>query len=167
MVYFLCVLIFLVFAAYVTVAVSCVRTLVIIWKNADTITCLFVAFTYCVTKGSLPDYLANNFRVLNAKVSGSYAFAGSPLILSIAISGVVAMMPAMGQTPELGAVWQLMIAMLIALEFLVLWLLYNGISTAISCQLAIPLALPLDLPENSTDPRNYYEVDPPRPRFLA
>ncbi len=167
MVYFLCVLIFLVFAAYVTVAVSCVRTLVMIWKNADTMTSLFVALTYFITRRPLPSYLLSDFRALDAKVSGSYAFAGSPLILSIAISGVVAMMPAMGQTPELGAVWQLMIAILIALEFLILYLLYNGITTAVSCQLAIPLALPLDVSENSTDPRNYYEVEPPHPRFLA
>lgn len=166
MMYVLCVMMLLVLASYVIVAVWCVRTLIMIWEKADTITILFVALTYIMPIWPLPRYLHNDLQVLKAKVSGSHVVAGSPFFLSIAIFAVVAMMPAMGPSPELGAVWQLAMAILILLQYLFLYSLYNGITAADSYLLTTRLALPLDVSENNVHPRNYYEVDPPHPRFL-
>lgn len=73
----------------------------------------------------------------------------------------------MAQSPEFGAIWQLAVAFLIALEFLVLRLLYDGISAAVSTRLVLPLVLPIAPPESSDRAQSIFEVIPRPPRLFA
>lgn len=150
-----------------TITVWGLRTLRAARRNADTIVGLFAGLSFLIEKKGPPLDLANYFRELHVKLSASVAFALSPLTLSIATLGIVAMMPAMGQGPEGGAVWQLAVALLIALQFLFLLLLHTGFCAAVSALTFAPSLLSGISSSSSTVPNAIQDVIPRPPRILA
>jgi hypothetical protein len=112
-----------------------------------------------------PPGLFSTFRWLYTRLAGSALFTGDRFVLSLVTMAIVGVSPAMGQPIEVAATTPTLIAFIIAIQFLVVILLYEGVKNTISLgYVSQPYShiFSLDAPPT----RNIYEVDPPRPRSL-
>lgn len=134
-------------------------------RALDSVATCFVIISFAMGRPTNAGPLAE-FRPLHQKLSASIGFLSTSPMLLILQFGIIAIVPAPATSPELAMLVPVIIGLLLVLQFLLLGLLHVGASNAVS-QRPPKVADRVQMPLTACDPCGTYEVDPPRPRFLA
>jgi hypothetical protein len=134
-------------------------------RALDIVATCFVIISFAMGRPSNAGPLAE-LKPLQQKLSASIGFLATAPMLLILQFGLIAIVPAPATSPELAMLVPIIIGFLLVLQFLLLGLLHVGASNAVSHKLP-KFANRVETPFTACNPCGVYEVDPPRPRFLA
>jgi len=112
-------------------------------------------------------YDSSGLSVLYDHSSASLGFLGISPAIPLVVFGIVGVVPVPSTSPEFSIIYPIIIGLIVALQFVILHLLYAGTENALFNEFFPQLSTAITLP-TAPDSRGIYEVNPRPPRlFLA